>query len=99
MSTERDEAEVALIKARTGLAKSCDYAVYWLHLILCVLGGMAIGGLFSEHATACAFWRSVEAECHDAACLLEASDVRPWSCGPNDRSVVAEAVAKARRAP
>lgn len=99
MSTEREEAEVALIMARAGLAKSCDYAVYWLHLILCVLGGMAIGGLFSEHATACAFWRSVEAECHDAACLLEASAIRPWSCGPDDRSVVAEAVAKARRPP
>lgn len=60
MSTEREEAEVALIKARTGLAKSCDYAVFWLHIILCVLGGFTIAGTYGERWTACEFWRSAQ---------------------------------------
>lgn len=98
MSTEREEAEVTLIKAQTSLAKTCDTIVAALFLFGCAFGSFAFFGMLGEHHTACEFWRSVEAECHDSACLLEASAIRPWSCGPNDRSVViVEAAAKARR--
>lgn len=94
MSTERDEAEVALIKARAGLAKSCDYAVFWLHIILCMLGGFTIAGWYGERHTACEFWRSVESKCHDDSCLLKAYAIRPWGCGPDAHSFTSEAVTR-----
>ncbi len=84
MSTEREEAEAVLARTRADLAKNCSQAV--------------MAAAFGEDRIGCKFWRSVEAECHDPSCLLEASKIRPWSCGPDDRSVVTEAVAKARRA-
>ena len=82
MSTEREEAEVALIKARAGLARSCDYAVVALYLFFCAFGGFTFFGLLGERQTACSFWQSLEAKCHDDACLLKASTIRPWSCAP-----------------
>ena len=97
MSIEREEAEVALIKARTSLAKRCDIAVVALYLFGCAFGGFTFFGTMGERLVACEFWRSIEAECHETACLLNASKIRPWGCRPNDRSVVVEAAAKARR--
>ena len=82
MSTEREQVEVALIKARAGLARSCDYAVVALYLFFCAFGGFTFFGLLGERQTACAFWQSLEAECQDDACLLKASAIRPWSCAP-----------------
>lgn len=91
MSTERDEAESALARARTDLAKNCSYAVFWLHLLICTTGGYLMAAGWGEAHTACAFWRTVEEKCHDDDC-----PIRPWSCGPNRRSVVSEGIAKAR---
>lgn len=96
MSTERDEAETALARARTDLARNCSYAVLWLYLMMCTTGGYLMAAGWYESSTACAFWRTIEDECHDDACLLRASAIRPWGCGPNPRSVVFEGVAKAR---
>lgn len=86
MSFEREEAEVALIKARTGLARSCDYAVVALYLFFCAFGGFTFFGLLGERQTACAYWKSLEAKCHDDACLLKASTTRPWGCASDPRS-------------
>ncbi len=94
MSTEREEAEVALIKARTGLAKSCDIAVVALYLFGCAFGGFTFAGMFGDRIVACEFWRSVEEKCHDDACLLHASEIRPWSCGPDPRSFTSDLIAR-----
>lgn len=86
MSTEREDAEVALIKARTSLAKTCDIAVVALYLFACAFGGFTFAGVYNDRIVACEFWRSVESKCHDDACLLQAASIRPWSCGPDARS-------------
>lgn len=96
MSTELDEAEAALARARTDLVRTCSSAVSWLGLMVCMATGYLMAAGWVESSTACTFWRTIEDECHDDACLLRASATRPWGCGPNPRSVVSESVAKAR---